>query len=159
VPALWRFHRVHHVDLDLDAATGGRFHFGEMSLSVFFRWIQLRLIGPDPLAVSLWQTMLLASIFFHHSNTRLPEDFEVALARVIATPRLHGIHHSIVKSETNSNLASLFTIWDILHGTLRLDVPQEKITIGVPAYQQPDEVTPERVLTLPLRSTKRDWLR
>src|SRR5687768_7875897 len=37
VPLLWRFHLVHHVDLDLDASTALRFHFGEMSLSVFFR--------------------------------------------------------------------------------------------------------------------------
>src|SRR5712691_6494204 len=67
VPLLWRFHLVHHVDLDLDAATGARFHFGEMSLSVFFRLLQIRVIRPDPLALSIWQTMLLSSSI-HHST-------------------------------------------------------------------------------------------
>jgi sterol desaturase/sphingolipid hydroxylase (fatty acid hydroxylase superfamily) len=158
MPSLWRFHRVHHVDLDLDAATGARFHFGEMTLAALFRWLQLRLIGPDPLAVSVWQTMLLASIFFHHSNTRLPERADRALAHVFVTPRMHGIHHSTVEHHTNSNFASLFTWWDILHGVFRIDVPQDDITIGVPAYQRPEQVTFPRALALPLQATKNDWI-
>ena len=158
MPALWRFHRVHHVDLDLDAATGGRFHFGEMTLAAMFRWLQLRCIGPDPMAVSLWQTMLLASIFFHHSNTRLPEDVDRALAHVLVTPRMHGIHHSTVEANTNSNFASLFTWWDMLHGMFRIDIPQDAITIGVPAYQRPEDVTLPRILALPIRPIENDWL-
>jgi sterol desaturase/sphingolipid hydroxylase (fatty acid hydroxylase superfamily) len=158
VPALWRFHRVHHVDLDLDAATGARFHFGEMSLSVFFRWLQFRAIGPDPLAISLWQTMLLSSIFFHHSNTRLPEEMDRVVANVMVTPRMHGIHHSTDRRETDSNFASLFTLWDRLHGAFRIDVPQDAITIGVPAYQDPHDVTIGKVLALPLRDTRHDWV-
>jgi sterol desaturase/sphingolipid hydroxylase (fatty acid hydroxylase superfamily) len=157
-PLLWRFHRVHHVDLDLDSATGARFHFGEMSISVLFRWLQFRLIGPDPLAISLWQTMLLASIFFHHSNTDLTEQLDRAVSRVFVTPRLHGIHHSIVRSETDSNFASLFTMWDMLHGLFRDDVPQDAITIGVPAYQSADDVTIARILSMPMLDTRDDWV-
>jgi sterol desaturase/sphingolipid hydroxylase (fatty acid hydroxylase superfamily) len=157
VPLLWRFHRVHHVDLDLDAATGARFHFGEMALSVFFRLLQVRVIRPDPLALSIWHTMLLSSIFFHHSNTRLPKDLDRVLARVFVTPRMHGIHHSTAADETNSNFASLLTIWDSIHGVLRLDVPQDAITIGVPAYQDPDDVTIDRLLVMPLRDVDDDW--
>lgn len=157
VDFLWRFHRVHHVDLDLDAATGARFHFGEMVLSTFFRWLQVRVIDPDPRALSLWQTMLLASILFHHSNTRLPEDADRAIAHVVVTPRMHGIHHSIVLRETNSNFASLFTIWDIIHGAFRLDVAQQSITIGVPAYQKPEDVTLDRIVVMPLLETSGDW--
>jgi sterol desaturase/sphingolipid hydroxylase (fatty acid hydroxylase superfamily) len=156
-PLLWRFHRVHHVDLDLDAATGARFHFGEMSLSVFFRLLQVRVIRPDPLALSIWQTMLLSSIFFHHSNTRLPENVDRAVAQVFVTPRMHGIHHSTAADETNSNFASLFTIWDAVHGVLRLDVPQDAITIGVPAWQDPADVTIDRLIVMPLRDTDTDW--
>ena len=157
IPLLWRFHRVHHVDLDLDAATGARFHFGEMSLSTLFRLLQVLVIRPDPRALSIWQTMLLSSIFFHHSNTALPDDVDRALAHVVVTPRLHGIHHSTRERETNSNFASLFTIWDAIHGVLRLDVPQESITIGVPAYQREDDVTLDRLVVMPLRSTEDDW--
>ena len=149
---------MHHVDLDLDAATGARFHFGEMTLSVLFRWIQLRLLRPDRIALSAWQTALLASIFFHHSNLRLPERAERMIAFVLVTPRMHGIHHSTVHGETNSNFASLLTWWDLLHGRFRFDVPQERITIGVPAYQQIEDVTLPKIVALPLRDTSRDWL-
>ncbi|HSP33535.1 MAG TPA: sterol desaturase family protein [Thermoanaerobaculia bacterium] len=132
VPLLWRFHRFHHQDRDLDTATAARFHPAEMSLSVLFRWLQVRVIDPDPLAMSIWQTMLLSSIVFHHSNTRLPQRADDAMARALVTPRMHGIHHSAVPEETNSNFASLFTWWDMLHGTYRIDVSQESITIGAP---------------------------
>ena len=159
LPLLWRFHRVHHVDRDLDTATALRFHFGEMALSVFFRAAQVRLLGADREAIALWQALLLLSIFFHHSNLELPPDIERALARLIATPRLHGIHHSDVQSESQSNLASLFTVWDFLHGTFRDDVPQESITIGVPAYGQPEDVTLGKILLLPARDTDRDWIK
>lgn len=154
VPLLWRFHRVHHVDLDLDAATGVRFHFGEMSMSVLFRWLQIRLIQPDRRALAAWQTILFASILFHHSNTRLPEDVDHVLGKLIVTPRLHGIHHSIVERETNSNLASLFTVWDLLHGVVREDVPQGAITIGVRAFQRPEDVTIDRLITMPFEADR-----
>ena len=156
VPLLWRFHRVHHADLDLDAATGARFHFGEMSLSVLFRWLQLVAIRPDARALSVWQTTLLASIAFHHSNTRLPEEVDRVVARVIVTPRLHGIHHSIVERETNSNYASLLTVWDFLHGAFRDDVPQEAITIGVRELQRPEDVTLPRLITMPFEADRGD---
>ncbi len=157
VDFLWRFHRVHHVDLDLDAATGARFHFGEMSFSTLYRWLQIRIIDPDPRALSIWQTMLLVSIFFHHSNTRLNEEVDRALSHVVVTPRMHGIHHSIVRRETDSNFASLFTLWDMLHGKFLIDVPQQTITIGVPAYQKEEDVTLQRLIVLPVRNTEGDW--
>ena len=156
-PPLWRFHRVHHVDLDLDSWTGLRFHFGEMSLAGIVRFLQVRLIGPDPLALTLWQTLLLPSIFFHHSKIALPWNVERALSWVIVTPRMHAIHHSTVRDETDSNWSSLLSLWDRLHGTFRLDVPQESITIGVPAYQDPEEVTLPRIILMPLRPTEGDW--
>ncbi|MGZ8868532.1 MAG: sterol desaturase family protein [Thermoanaerobaculia bacterium] len=154
---LWRFHRVHHVDLDLDSWTGLRFHFGEMSLAGIVRLLQVRLIGPDPLALTIWQTLLLPSIFFHHSKIELPSTVERALSRVIVTPRMHAIHHSAVREETDSNWSSLLSVWDRLHGTFRLDVPQESITIGVPAYQRPEDVTLPRIILMPLRATEQDW--
>jgi sterol desaturase/sphingolipid hydroxylase (fatty acid hydroxylase superfamily) len=132
LPMLWFFHRVHHLDPDLDVSTGVRFHPGEMALSSFFRAAQVRILGVDERTVKIWQRMLLVSILFHHSNFRLPEKTDRALANAVVTPRMHGIHHSDREEETNSNYASLFTIWDRLHGTLRLDRPQNEITIGAP---------------------------
>lgn len=157
LPLLWRFHLVHHVDLDLDSSTAVRFHFGEMSLSVLFRAAQFLVLGIDPAAATIWQTALFVSILFHHSNTRLDADFERRLARWFVTPRMHGIHHSTVREETDSNWSSLLSCWDVLHGTFRLDVPQDAITIGVPAWQDPDAVTIGRILAMPFREQRDDW--
>lgn len=159
VPVLWRFHLVHHVDLDLDSSTALRFHFGELTLSIFYRAAQIVVIGADPFSVWLWQTILFASILFHHGNLRLPRRFEQVLVRFIVTPRMHGIHHSDRKDETNSNWSSLLSVWDALHRTLRLNVPDDTITIGVPAYRTPREVSFWRIQLLPLMRQKDDWHR
>ena len=140
VPWLWRMHVVHHVDLDLDASTALRFHAAELLVSVLWRAGQILCIGVRRSTLSLWQTLTLLSVLFHHSNVRLPMALERVLVHFIVTPRMHGIHHSIVENETNSNWSSGLTIWDRLHGTLRLDVPQSAITIGVPAYRAPADV-------------------
>ena len=157
VPWLWRFHLVHHVDRDLDASTALRFHFAELVISIPWRAAQVLVIGVSPLAFSVWQTALLVSILFHHSNVRLPIALERRLVRVLVTPRMHGIHHSTVRGETDANWSSGFTLWDRLHGTLRLDVPQEEITIGVPAYQAPEDVALARILALPLVPQRPSW--
>jgi len=153
----WRFHLVHHVDRDLDASTALRFHFGELALSIPVRATQMILIGVDPRTLWLWQTILFGSILFHHANVRLPLRVERLLARLIVTPRMHGIHHSNRLDQTNTNWSSLLSWWDYLHGTILLDVPQEEITIGVPAYAAPSDVTIGKILLLPFRRQRRDF--
>jgi sterol desaturase/sphingolipid hydroxylase (fatty acid hydroxylase superfamily) len=152
---IWRFHLPHHVDLDLDASTALRFHFSELVLSVPWRAGQVLAIGVSPGALSTWQKALMFSILFHHSNVRLPLALEKWLCRIIVTPRLHGIHHSIVAEEQNSNWSSGLTIWDRLHGTYRANVPQAEITIGVPAYREPKDVTLPKSLAMPLHELPR----
>jgi sterol desaturase/sphingolipid hydroxylase (fatty acid hydroxylase superfamily) len=149
VPFLWRFHQAHHVDLEMDASTALRFHFGELLISVPWRALQILTIGVCPLALSIWQNALLIEIMFHHSNVELSPENERRLAKFIVTPRLHGIHHSIVEDEVNSNWSSGLTIWDWLHRTLRVDVPQDAITLGVPAFLDPAEVELPEVLEMP----------
>jgi sterol desaturase/sphingolipid hydroxylase (fatty acid hydroxylase superfamily) len=149
VPWLWRFHVVHHVDRDLDASTALRFHAGELALSIPWRAMQIAAIGVPPYALHVWQNLVLLSILFHHSNFELPIAVERLVARFVVTPRLHGIHHSMVPEETNSNWSSGLTVWDYLHGTLRLDVPQQAITIGVAAYPTPADVTLANSFALP----------
>jgi sterol desaturase/sphingolipid hydroxylase (fatty acid hydroxylase superfamily) len=153
--ALWRFHAVHHVDLDLDASTAVRFHFGELTLSIPWRVAQVALIGVSPRDLRLWQQALLVSILFHHSNLRLPAHVERALSAFVMTPRLHGIHHSDNETIRNSNWSSGLTIWDRLHGTFRTDVPQETITIGVDGYEHPEDVTLHRILEMPFTDPPR----
>ncbi|HEY8133131.1 MAG TPA: sterol desaturase family protein [Thermoanaerobaculia bacterium] len=158
VPLLWRFHLVHHIDLDLDASTALRFHFGEQALSIACRALQIIVIGASSFSVWIWQMILFASILFHHSNMRLPIGLEKWLVRLIVTPRMHGIHHSDFMNETNSNWSSILSCWDYLHRTLDLDVPQEAIDIGVPAYRQPHEVTIGKILARPFLRQRADWL-
>lgn len=158
VSFLWRFHAVHHVDLDMDATTGVRFHFGEMALSVLFRAAQVAAIGPSPLAVWIYQSLLFASVLFHHSNTRLPVGLERWLVRLVVTPRMHGIHHSDWKNETDSNWSSLLSAWDYLHGTALLAVPQAEVEVGVPAYRRPEDVTLGKILAMPFARRREDWI-
>lgn len=154
VPFLWRFHLAHHVDLDLDASTALRFHPGELILSVPWRAAQVRLFGIAPFSLALWQTLTLMEILFHHSNLRLPLGLERRLSRIIVTPRMHGIHHSIVRRETDSNWSTIFSWPDYLHGTLRLNVPQQAVTIGVAPYQNAAELTLGKILLLPFQKMR-----
>lgn len=154
---LWRFHLVHHTDLDMDATTALRFHFADMVVSAPYRWLQILIVGASPLAFSIWQTFMFCSILFHHSNLRLPIEIERKLICFVVTPRHHGIHHSIVREETDSNWSSGLTVWDWLHGTLRLDVPQSAIRIGVPAYRNSQEIELKETLRLPFVNQPESW--
>lgn len=155
---LWRFHVVHHVDRELDTSTGVRFHFGEMTMTAALRAVQILVIGVDRRTLGLWQQLLTLSVLFHHSNLRLPLAFERALCRLIVTPRMHGIHHSERQEETDSNFASLLTIWDVIHDTRRLDVAQRSITIGIPGQRDAGEMTVGALLALPFRQQGPSWL-
>jgi sterol desaturase/sphingolipid hydroxylase (fatty acid hydroxylase superfamily) len=158
VPFLWRFHLVHHVDLDLDASTAIRFHFGELLASVPWRAAQIFLIGLSPFTYAVWQGVFIAAIMFHHSNLRFPISVERHLVRWVVTPRMHGIHHSIIRQETNSNWSSGLAIWDRLHRTLRLDVPQRGITIGVPVYRDAAHLRLPRLIGLPFEPLPEIWI-
>jgi sterol desaturase/sphingolipid hydroxylase (fatty acid hydroxylase superfamily) len=158
VPFLWRFHKVHHADLDMDASTALRFHFAEIAASIPYRALQIVVIGVSPRDLSIWQTFLMMSILFHHSNVELPVRLERRLSRVFVTPRMHGIHHSIVQVEMNSNWSSGLAVWDWMHGTVRLNVPQQAITIGVAAHQDPAEVTLPKILEMPFVNQPPSWV-
>jgi sterol desaturase/sphingolipid hydroxylase (fatty acid hydroxylase superfamily) len=156
VPALWRFHNVHHTDLDLDVTTALRFHFGELVMSIAVRSAQVALVGAGPVLVLVYEIALEAATEFHHSNLRLPIGLERVLNVLFVTPRMHGIHHSVLRGETDSNYSNMFSFWDRLHRTARLNVPQEAITVGVPAYRDPAELTFFGLLLMPFRR-QRDW--
>ncbi|HEY5030820.1 MAG TPA: sterol desaturase family protein [Candidatus Angelobacter sp.] len=151
IPFLWRFHAVHHVDLDLDASTALRFHFGELAVSVPYRAAQVLLIGVDAETLSYWQMFLSLSILFHHSNIRLPRRAESALSWFLVTPRMHGIHHSNEPAEANTNWSSGLACWDRIHQTFRLDVPQEQICIGVKDIDTEERVRLPVILAQPFR--------
>ena len=97
------------------------------------------------------------AILFHHSNIRLPLAIERTLARVVVTPRMHGIHHSIVERETDSNWETIFSLSDYLHRTVRLNVPQQAIDIGIPAFRRAEEVRLGRLLRMPFAVQRTSW--
>lgn len=158
-PALWRFHNVHHCDPDLGVSTSFRFHFAEVALSTVFRVVQVSVVGATLPAYAAYEVAFQLNTLFHHSNVRLPIGLERVLNRVLVTPRMHGIHHSQVREETNSNYSVVLSWWDRLHRTLRLNVPQSRIVIGVPAYSAPEDNRLPRLLSMPFRRQRDYWMR
>ncbi len=156
MPLMWRFHLVHHTDLDMDVTTAFRFHFGEMIGSLIFRGAAVLLTGASPWIVLVYEIIFEAETQFHHSNTKLPVRFEKALNKLIVTPRMHGIHHSIIKDETDSNYATIFSFWDRLHRTVRLNIQQDNVVIGVPVYRDENELTVLHLWKLPFTRI-REW--
>lgn len=157
VPLLWRFHNVHHIDPDMDVSTSFRFHFVEIFYSTGFRVLQVGLIGIAPITYVVYEILFQCATMFHHSNMRLPIRVERWLNKIVVTPRMHGIHHSAVRGETNSNYSVIFRWWDAIHRSLRLGVHQAEITIGVPGYQEPGDNGLWHLICLPFRKQRGYW--
>ncbi|MFZ1743123.1 MAG: sterol desaturase family protein [Pontixanthobacter sp.] len=138
VPFLWRFHRVHHIDPDMDASTAVRFHPVDMLVSLPWRLAQVRLSGVSPKALRYWRGFFNLSILFHHSNMKLPDGMDEKLSAILTTPKMHGIHHSNITEQSDTNFTSGISLWDRLHGTFCDDVAQGDIDIGVDDARQND---------------------
>ena len=150
VPFLWRLHRVHHIDPDMDMTTALRFHAADMLVSLPFRIAQVVLSGANPCTLIAHRRFFDASVLFHHSNLRLPTRWDERLSLVFTTPRMHGVHHSKVREEMDSNWSSGLSLWDRLHGTLR-SKPQELIDIGVADRASLADLPLANSLTAPFR--------
>ena len=150
IPVLWRFHRAHHSDLDLDVTTAFRFHPGEVLISALIKLPAIWALGVSPLGLVSFEIGLLAAAQFQHSNVRAPEPYETMMRRVLVTPNMHRIHHSIVRGEHNSNFSTIFSVWDRLLGTYYMKVRQEDIRIGLLEYQDQRAVSLPRVVWMPL---------
>jgi sterol desaturase/sphingolipid hydroxylase (fatty acid hydroxylase superfamily) len=137
IPFLWRFHRMHHSDPDLDATTGLRFHPGEILLSGIARLLVVPLLGMSLWQLALYESILLPVVFFHHSNVRLPHWLDYGLLAVMVTPAMHRVHHSRWQPETDSNYASVLPWWDMLLRTFRLRADEHTIRPGLEAWDGP----------------------
>jgi sterol desaturase/sphingolipid hydroxylase (fatty acid hydroxylase superfamily) len=111
---LWRFHKVHHFDQELDASTALRFHFGELFFSQFYRFPFIFLLGIKAEVLFGFEFFTTALAIFHHSNINLPFLFENILNKFLVTPKMHEIHHSVKSDEMRSNLGTVFSFWDRL---------------------------------------------
>lgn len=151
LPILWRIHRMHHTDLDLDVTSGNRFHPIEIVISIGIKLMAVALIGAPVLAVVVFEVALNATSQFNHGNIRLPEAADRWLRLFVVTPDMHRVHHSVIPRETNSNFSFNLPWWDRLCGTYR---PQPELghidmNIGLKEFQDPAKLTLLRLLMLP----------
>jgi sterol desaturase/sphingolipid hydroxylase (fatty acid hydroxylase superfamily) len=117
IPILWRLHRVHHADRDMDVTTALRFHPIEIFLSMLLKIGVVYLLGPSAVAVILFEVMLNGMAMFNHANLRLPMWLDSVLRRIVVTPDMHRVHHSIHREEHDSNYGFSLSIWDRMFGT------------------------------------------
>ncbi len=151
VPLLWRFHRVHHSDLNMDVTTATRFHLGELLPSALIKMGLVYLSGADPTAVLLFEVLVVATAQFHHSSLKVPVWFEKAFWVLFVPPSMHRIHHSVKIKERDSNYGTIFSLWDRLMGTLVKEVDQARIVIGVGGHFDAAKLGLGHLLAMPFR--------
>lgn len=159
VPALWRLHRVHHADLELDVTTGIRFHPIEILLSMGIKLGVVAALGMPAVSVLIFEVVLNATSMFSHGNVRLPHRLDRILRWVVVTPDMHRVHHSVQPRETNSNFGFNLPWWDRLFGTY-LAQPQAGhagMIIGIDQFRDPHEQRLDRMLTQPFRDDARRY--
>ena len=135
IGVLWRLHRVHHTDRDVDVTTAVRFHPGEIALSMGLKMAIVALLGAPPAAVVTFEAILNGVAMFNHANLRLPPRLERVLRWLIVTPDMHRIHHSTECAETDSNYGFNLSIWDRLFRTYRRAASRPDFTLGLAHFQ------------------------
>ena len=154
VPWLWRLHRMHHADLDIDVTTGVRFHPVEILLSLVIKIATVALLGIPAGAVVCFEVVLNATSMFNHANASLPRWLDRVARLMLVTPDMHRVHHSVLRQETDSNFGFNLPWWDRLFGTYRAEprAGHDGMTIGLPVFRDPGELRLDRLLTQPFRA-------
>jgi sterol desaturase/sphingolipid hydroxylase (fatty acid hydroxylase superfamily) len=155
LPVLWRLHRMHHTDLDIDVTTGNRFHPIEIIISTVIKLAATALIGPPIISVVAFEVVLNATSQFNHGNIRMPEKIDNWLRLIVVTPDMHRVHHSVIPRETNSNFGFNLPWWDRLCGTYRPQPEQghEGMVIGLKEFRNPRTLTLYKLLIQPFASS------
>ncbi len=149
MPFLWRFHRVHHSDLNMDVSTATRFHVVELAISALVKISLIFFLGAGPLGILIFESALVLCAQFSHSSLKVPEWFEAIFWILFVPPSMHRIHHSVVIRERDTNYGTIFSLWDRILGTLLTDVRQDKIRIGIGAYRKPEKLNLHQLLVMP----------
>jgi sterol desaturase/sphingolipid hydroxylase (fatty acid hydroxylase superfamily) len=154
VPPLWRLHRMHHADLDIDVTTGVRFHPLEILLSLGIKMAAVVALGVPALAVLIFEVLLNATSMFNHSNVALPPWLDRAARWIVVTPQMHQVHHSAERAETESNFGFNLPWWDRLFGTYRAEpaAGEKHMIVGLPIFRDAKELRIIRLLTQPFRN-------
>jgi sterol desaturase/sphingolipid hydroxylase (fatty acid hydroxylase superfamily) len=152
-PLLWRLHKVHHTDRDIDVTTGLRFHPVEIVLSLIIKLAVVAAIGPPAAAVLIFEVLLNGASMFNHGNLRIPLSWDRIIRTVLVTPDMHRVHHSVIVRETNSNYGFSVSWWDYLFGTYR-DQPEEgheRMKIGLKGYSDDRSSRLSSLLVMPFK--------
>jgi sterol desaturase/sphingolipid hydroxylase (fatty acid hydroxylase superfamily) len=152
VPILWRLHRMHHADPDFDVSTGIRFHPVSIIVSMLIKMLVVVALGPPAIAVLISEVLLNVMSMFNHGNIYIPPRIDKILRRILVTPDMHRLHHSVIVQETNSNFGFNFPWWDRLFGSYR-DQPKgghAAMEIGIRGFQNEHEQMLHRLLLHPL---------
>ena len=151
VPLLWRFHQVHHADLDVDSGTSVRHHPGELLIAQACELAVIVIFGIEPLAVLLWLACLSVVDIFNHSNLALPDAVDRPLRWLIVTPDMHRIHHSTAFLESNRNFGNFLPWWDSLLSTYSCEPEggQIHMNLGLAHLRSSDELSLRKLLLLP----------
>jgi len=153
VPFLWRFHRVHHADHDVDVTTGLRFHPVEIALSLGWKLALVAALGITAEAVLIFEVLLNGTSIFNHANVTLPAAVDRVLRLVLVTPDMHRIHHSVERAEHDSNFGFNLTWWDRILGTYRAQAAAGRahLRVGLPEFPEPRVQRIGWLLVLPWR--------
>lgn len=148
---------MHHADLDFDVTTGLRFHPIEILLSMAIKLGIVAVLGPPAVAVLIFEILLNATSMFNHSNIRLPLGADRLLRKIVVTPDIHRIHHSVIPSEANSNFGFSLSWWDRLLGTYRADPANghEHMAVGLDQFRSRSDLRIDQMLLQPFRREKR----
>ena len=159
IPVLWRLHRMHHADIDVDVTTGSRFHPGEIFLSMLLKFASISALGASPLAVLSFELLLNAGSMFDHANLRLPLAADRVLRLFVVTPDMHRVHHSAAPVETNTNFGFTFPWWDYLCGTYRAQptAGHEAMTVGLISFRDRKYLRLDKILLQPLFDDPRPY--
>lgn len=156
IPFFWRFHRVHHSDPQMDVTTANRFHIGEMFFSSLFRIPLIALLGVYLWELVLYETLMFAVVQFHHTNIDISEKVDRMLRAVIVSPNMHRVHHSRWQPETDSNYSSLFSFWDRVARTFRLNPNPREIKLGLNEFDREEDQTIGEMLKMPAKQQKNE---
>ena len=138
MPLFWRFHRVHHADRDFDVTTAVRFHPVEIVASMVVKIGLVYLLGPQALAVVVFEIILNGTALFNHANLRLPLWLDRVVRLVLVTPDMHRVHHSVIRAEHDSNYGFALSIWDRIFRTYRAQ-PKAGMTAMVVGLEWQDD--------------------
>lgn len=133
IPLLWRFHRMHHSDPDMDITTATRFHLGEHVISASLRLMLIPVIGLSVWQIVVYEMAVIAMTHFHHANISVGHA-DRWLRCLVVTPDMHKVHHSRSQPETDSNYAVVLSFWDRLARTFRLTSDPHSIAFGLDEF-------------------------